>query len=496
MPRVGTVVVVVVLAAIAAGGASAQPPPPPAAYYGSLTAAGEPAPAGVTITAEIDGEVRGKLTTTSAGSYGGAGAFDPKLQVNGTAEDDGATVTFYVNGIQATPTVEWRSGDIRRVDLTVDEDLSPPDDGGGTGGDGGPSGDPGSPGTPDTESPGNESASNATATTEITVNGTEAGTEISVTNARANTTVSVDLISPDSPPSNDSDQDFQLEVVNVTTRQDTDFTLSITQQVDPPTGAPAFDETDDPPIGYIEVDHSIPDEDIGEVAFQFRVRTDRLDDRNIAPEDVVLYRHHDGEWTALETTLVSSTDSHYRLRADSPGLSVFAIGSRGSADEPTLSVVEAALSDSRIEVGQVAEVTATVENQGSSSATATIALYVDGDVVDTIDVTVPAGESTTVRFESPFDGPGTHDIRVEETAAGRLVVEPASTPVDDSTTPRQTGHGTPLVTAASDDSEPASGDGLLPVTGQSDGAGFIALVASVLVTLAVGAYYFRSRRKF
>jgi len=44
------------------------------------------------------------------------------------------------------------------------------------------------------------------------------------------------------------------------------------------------------------VGHSIADADIGEVTFQFRVSKTTLADRGLAPEDVVVYRYHDGQW--------------------------------------------------------------------------------------------------------------------------------------------------------------------------------------------------------
>jgi len=139
--RVFRVIFAVVLLGSAGAGLAAAPPSPPAAYYGNVTLNGEPAPAGTTVTALVDGERRGSLRIETAGTYGGPGAFDRKLRVNGSAGDEGATVTFRVTGVDAEQTVTWRPGDTRRVDLVATGELDTgPEDGGttDTGGESGP----------------------------------------------------------------------------------------------------------------------------------------------------------------------------------------------------------------------------------------------------------------------------------------------------------------------------------------------------------------------
>ncbi|MDZ7729948.1 MAG: carboxypeptidase regulatory-like domain-containing protein [Natrialbaceae archaeon] len=60
------------------------PAPLPASYYGSITIDGQPAPANLTVEAEINGSVRGSINTSSPGAYGGPGVGDPTLDVPGT----------------------------------------------------------------------------------------------------------------------------------------------------------------------------------------------------------------------------------------------------------------------------------------------------------------------------------------------------------------------------------------------------------------------------
>lgn len=64
-----------------------------------------------------------------------------------------------------------------------------------------------------------------------------------------------------------------------------------------------------------------------------------------------------------------------------------------------------------------------VRNTGSRDATETYELSVDGVVVDSREVTIPAGESTTVVFERSFQQSGTFDVAVDGWHVGTVTVE-------------------------------------------------------------------------
>ncbi|MDZ7729947.1 MAG: carboxypeptidase regulatory-like domain-containing protein [Natrialbaceae archaeon] len=100
------------------------PAPLPATFYGDLTIDGSPGAAGTTIEAEINGTVRGSITTNTSGQYGGPLPSDDQLVVNGTSADENATIEFYVNGsgfnrTQAAETATWSAGDTTELNLTV-----------------------------------------------------------------------------------------------------------------------------------------------------------------------------------------------------------------------------------------------------------------------------------------------------------------------------------------------------------------------------------------
>jgi hypothetical protein len=100
-------------------------PQPPASYYGSVEIGGDPAPAGVTIQAVVDGTVVGEITTEEAGQYGGESTWEEKLTADCAAADvscesGSTTVSFELagSGVEADQTATWESTAVERVDLT------------------------------------------------------------------------------------------------------------------------------------------------------------------------------------------------------------------------------------------------------------------------------------------------------------------------------------------------------------------------------------------
>ena len=98
----------------------------PAEFSGTGTIDGVPAPAGIVITARIDGRDCGSLTLDVAGVYGGDGIFDRRLLVSGEDGDVRKTITFFVDGVKAAGTAVYTPGTSTRLALstTVGVDFS------------------------------------------------------------------------------------------------------------------------------------------------------------------------------------------------------------------------------------------------------------------------------------------------------------------------------------------------------------------------------------
>jgi len=115
------IIVALLLCAIPA---YADIPTLPHAFYGTITIGGSSAPVGTIVKAKVGGVEYGSITTTVAGQYGGAGAFDQKLNVSGEIET-GATIYFYANDNQAAQTYAFSAGGVTELNLTVSDTTAP-----------------------------------------------------------------------------------------------------------------------------------------------------------------------------------------------------------------------------------------------------------------------------------------------------------------------------------------------------------------------------------
>jgi len=101
----------------------------PHAFYGTAEVNGSPAPVGTEVEVRGEGIQTGvgnnPIVITVAGSYGSADPLEPKLIVQGDIAD-GTTLTFYVNGVSTGQTVEWHSGEVTEINLSVTGEIPPP----------------------------------------------------------------------------------------------------------------------------------------------------------------------------------------------------------------------------------------------------------------------------------------------------------------------------------------------------------------------------------
>ncbi|WP_162991480.1 choice-of-anchor D domain-containing protein [Halostella salina] len=248
---------------------------------------------------------------------------------------------------------------------------------------------------------------------------------IDVNNASANSSVAVNVSTPES-----RDDRASVDEINVSVEEGGDFSLNVTSDDDEldTTGEFTPNETNNTaPVGYVNVSHSVADENISQVSFTFRVSKDSVESRNVSAGDVTLHRKVDGEWTELDTTLVGETETHYRYRGVSPGLSDFV----AAVNQPQFELVEAAVSISEVRVGEAAGVEVTIDNTGKADGAFTANLLLDDTVVDRKTVTVAASSRRVLVFQQEIDEAGTYTVEVNNVTAGRVnVTDPGSDGTD------------------------------------------------------------------
>lgn len=238
-------------------------------------------------------------------------------------------------------------------------------------------------------------------------------------------------------------------------------------------------------IGYVVVNHSMPNGRVSNASLSFVVSDRRLDKAGIDPESVALFRFGADGWHELPTRLVDETTRGSYFVSDSPGLSVYAIAERGSA-RPRFALNEMSLNRSAVLTNESVAVNATVTNHGTGPGNFTRSLSIDNRSVDNRTVRVPAGEQRTLRFTHRFGATaGTYTVGIGNASVGNVTVtvpeaEPEPT---ESTDPSNE------TAPSNDDANTATADSTddAPVTEEPAGIGLAAGEAILLVLLAVTA---------
>lgn len=93
----------------------------------------------------------------------------------------------------------------------------------------------------------------------------------------------------------------------------------------------------DPPFGYLNVTHSVPNANVTNASFTFTLERTRLRERNVTAENVSLYRYRatNRTWQRLQTRVMAQNETQVTYRAESPGLSEFAIAPAAAVTTPT-----------------------------------------------------------------------------------------------------------------------------------------------------------------
>lgn len=243
------------------------------------------------------------------------------------------------------------------------------------------------------------------------------------------------------------------------------------------------------PMGYLSVAHEFDPANVEQMRLRFSVDREHLGAAD--PEDLVVFRQTDaGGWEPRETTPLDaatvdrrglSTD-RVHLVATTDDFSTFALATHVDR----IGVREATVESATIEAGAGTTVTATTENAGGAAGERTLTLTADGAAVDTVDVALEPGESTTVTFSAAFETTGTYDLAVDGTPVGELSVgETAST----ETAPVAEGEASPDDGGSTSD----SGDGSSPAAPTEEPGGFgladlgrlAALLAAVVAVLTL-----------
>ena len=241
-------------------------------------------------------------------------------------------------------------------------------------------------------------------------------------------------------------------------------------------------ETNQRPVGFIEVDTKFDSgEVVEEATHKFRVRKSYLAATGASVESVRLYRDEADGWRSLPTRQTAEDEAFYYFEADTPGFSVFAIGTSSPVFE-----TGAASLDSFDETTGEFEATVPVENVGDAPGEFEATLTADGAVVATETVALEANATTDLTLAGSVDEPGSVTLRLAGQSIG------AVTRLDD---------GAPTAEGDADAASQADGDGTAAVDADDaddadDAAsGLGASLAGLVLVLALGLFLFAVWRR-
>lgn len=197
--------------------------------------------------------------------------------------------------------------------------------------------------------------------------------------------------------------------------------------------------TDSAGVGRFDVDHDAP---AGDVTVTFAVDRTAIDAAGGTPTSVALFRRQ-GDWNALETTVVSRGPSQVVYRARSPGLSTFVVGvandtatdeaqtpeptpeaeSGASTDdgpsqaretgEPEIVVTNATADPTTVAPGERIVLTVELRNRGTATGDHRVLVAVNGSILTRRTVTIPPGETRTTAFTPDVSGNATGELTVD-----------------------------------------------------------------------------------
>lgn len=338
------------------------------------------------------------------------------LTLSPTAANTSTTVS--VSGVDSVTDTDGNSVSYSigsDLSVTVGENTTSDEDGNntGTGGGGGGVGGVG---------PGQNQ--NVSAQVDVVPVDTGATASLSTVPAGADVRVDIDGII--------SGEDMALEWIDIRHRTaPNDYRIEMTNiGTTPPGNTPALAAAT--PLGYLDISAINADPDSGRVGVGI---SESALPAGVSVDDVVIY-HYQDSWQALDTEIETTADDYYVLGAETSGFSPFAIGV-ASAD---LSVTDASLATTEVETGETVTVSATVTNDGAAEGSLTATLQTDESTLTEQDVSVAAGESADITFETQFDEAGEYSLSVNDRGAGTLVVSD-SAPTDNGSADGSDGDG-------------------------------------------------------
>lgn len=127
------------------------------------------------------------------------------------------------------------------------------------------------------------------------------------------------------------DTGVRMHEMTITTNRGGDYQFTVRAMANVSSGIHRF--SGPAPFGYFNVTHAFPRQNVSNASMVFALNRTRLQQRDVAAERIALHRYDtgNGTWRRLGTRVVDRNATHVTFRAESPGLSVFAVAPTAEA---------------------------------------------------------------------------------------------------------------------------------------------------------------------
>ncbi|MCJ7654043.1 MAG: hypothetical protein MUO97_01875 [Dehalococcoidia bacterium] len=372
--------------------AYAQPPPMPQGFWGSVTIDGNAAPPGTTVSVLVGGTEVASATTDAQGMYA--------CTVSGTS---GATVGFYVNGVQSQQTYTLSSGAITKLNLST--------------GTGSP---PASPPPPPPPAPTPPTTTPPAPTPPTPTPPTPSGISVSTTIlGRADTLrLNQNKVLETATVLSSADGAVKLILKANTTVSIQGQSLTVTKETSPPS-LPADTK-------LIVAYKFSPDNATFEPPLTLTLKYDLAALPAGVAESGLFIAYWDGsKWSALS----SSVDTQAKvMTAQISHFSVFAIlGMAGKAAPPkpaSFAVSKLKVSPTSVKPGEQVTITATVTNSGGTESSYNAVLKINDVDEAQKQVTLEPKGKQEITFTTSQETAGSYDVTVGDTSGSFKVSMP------------------------------------------------------------------------
>jgi len=155
------------------------------------------------------------------------------------------------------------------------------------------------------------------------------------------------------------------------------------------------------------------------------LKVDRTWADNYGVDNIKIFRISDGTKEVLPTEFTGYEDDYAVFEGTSQGgLSTFGLAAV-SPLATAFVISDLTISSSKVKIGESVTITATVTNTSVATGTHTVSLKLDGEVVDTREMTLASGAAETVSFTVTKDVAGICSVEVDGSSDSFMVASEA-----------------------------------------------------------------------